>query len=75
MTITSERSKIKMIIQDDPDFYITDGMAVSGRAGFILTPDCPEAYTNMINHAWREGWIKPVAHMLESEYMWEKLKE
>lgn len=64
-----------MIIQDDPDFYITDGMAVAGRAGFILTSNCPEAYTNMINHAWREGWIKPVAHMLESEYAWEKLKE
>ena len=75
MTITSERSKIKMILQDDPDFYITDGLAVSGRAGYILTPNCPKEYVVMIDHAWRQGWIKPVAHMLESEYMWEKLKE
>lgn len=75
MTITSQQSKIKMIIQDDPDFYITDGLMVSGRAGYILSPDCPPEYVRLIDHAWQQGWMKPVAHVLESEYMWEKLKE
>jgi hypothetical protein len=68
-------NKIKMILQDDPGFYITDGIALSGRAGFILTPDCPPEYVTMINHAWREGWIKSVAHVLESEYVWEMLSK
>lgn len=67
--------KIKMILQDDPGFYITDGLAVAGRAGYILSPDCPQYCANVINKAWQQGWIKPVAHMLESEYMWEKLAE
>jgi len=64
-----------MILQDDPGFYITDGMTVSGRAGYMISPDCPPEYKTVIEHAWRQGWIKPVAHMLESEYMWEKLAE
>ena len=64
-----------MILQDEPGFYITDSLMVSGRAGFILTSDCPPDYVTMINLAWQQGWIKPVAHMLESEYVWEKLAE
>lgn len=68
-------NKIKMILQDEPGFYITDGLMVSGRAGYIISGDCPPEYVRLIDHAWQQGWIKPVAHMLESEYVWEKLAE
>lgn len=66
---------IKTIQQDEPGFYITNGITVAGRAGFVITPDCPAAYKNIIHEAWQRGWIKTEAHMLESEYVWEKLAE
>jgi len=77
MTIEAYSSgkKIKSIKQGDSNFYITDGMMTSGRAGYILSLDCPPEYIRIIDHAWQQGWLTPVAYMLESEYMWEKLGE
>jgi hypothetical protein len=68
-------NKIKTIRQDDPGFYITDGLTVAGRADFVVTPDCPPEHALKIRQAWTRGWLKSEAHMLESEYMWEKLAE
>ena len=65
--------KIISIKQDEPGFYITAGVKMAGRAGFDISKDCPRYYSEIIHEAWKQGWIIPVAHMLESEYMWDEL--
>ena len=65
--------KIVSIRQDEPGFYIREGVKMAGRAGFEISKDCPKDYARIIGEAYNKGYIIPVANMLESEYMWEKL--
>ena len=66
---------IKIIRKDDSNFYIDNGIAIAPRAGIEISNDCPRQYKSMITEAIKNGWLKPVAYMKESEFMWEKLKE
>ena len=75
MTYTSPEKTIKTIRKDDPDFHIDNGIFMSPRAGFEISNDCPRHYKSMITEAVKNGWLKPVAYMKESEYTWEKLGE
>ena len=75
MTYTSPEKTIKTIRKDDPDFHIDNGIFMSPRAGFEISNDCPRHYKSMIIEAVKNGWLKPVAYMKESEYTWEKLGE
>ena len=65
----------KTIRYDEPDFMITDEKGVMGipRASFELSPMCPENYKQVIDECIRNGWLKSVAHMKESEWIWEQL--
>lgn len=67
--------RIKTIRQGDSDFHINNGIVVTPRAGFEISHRCPEDYKHMILECVNRGWIKPVAHIKESDYMWEKLGE
>ena len=71
----SHKSSIKTIRQEDADFMIDDGMIYSPRAGFEISIHCPTGYREVIEQCVKNGWLKPVAHMHDHEYMWDKLKE
>ena len=66
---------IKTIRKDDPDFIIDNGIIMSPRAGFEISNDCPRQYKLMITEAIKNGWLKPVAYIKQSEFTWEKLGE
>lgn len=67
----------KTIRSGEPDFMLTDkrGVMVIPRASFELSRMCPENYKQVIDECIRNGWLKPVAHMKESEWIWEQLGE
>jgi hypothetical protein len=75
MNFTIPEKKIKKIHNKDPDFIIADGIAIAPRAGMEITKDCPKEYMLIIEKCIRNEWLKPVAYMKESEYVWEKLGE
>ena len=75
MTYTTPDKIIKTIRKDDPDFYIDSGIAIAPRAGFEISNDCPRQYKSMIMESYKNGWLKPIAYIKESEYVWEKLGE
>jgi hypothetical protein len=66
---------IKTIRKDDPNFYIDNGIVIAPRAGIEISNDCPRQYKSMIMEATKNGWLKPIAYMKESEYTWEVLGE
>jgi hypothetical protein len=45
------------------------------RAGFELSEQCPQEYRMIIADCINCGWLKPVAHMQDSEYTWELLQK
>jgi hypothetical protein len=75
MTFTFPEKTFKKIKQGDPDFTMTDGITVVPRAAFEISQRCSDNYTSLIQECIGHGWIKPIAYMKESEYVWEKLGE
>ena len=75
MTYTTSDKIIKTIRKDNPDFYIDNGIAMAPRAAFEISNDCPRQYKSMIMESYKNGWLKPIAYMKESEYVWERLAE
>ena len=75
MTFTTPDKTIKTIRKDDPDFQIDNGIFMAPRAAFEISNDCPRQYKLMIMEAIKNGWLKPIAYMKESEYVWEQLGE
>lgn len=75
MTFTTSDKTIKTIRKGDIDFYIDNGIAIAPRAGFEISNDCPRQYKSMIMESYKNGWLKPIAYMKESEYVWERLAE
>ena len=73
MTFTTPDKTIKTIRKDDPDFMINNGIFMAPRAGFEISNECPRQYKLMIMESYKNGWLKPVAYMKESEYVWEQL--
>ena len=73
MKLTNHISNIKTITSEDKDFYIIDGVVMAPRAGFEISPTCPKEYRTIIRQALNYGYIKPVAHIKKSEFIWEKL--
>ena len=73
MTYTEHKSTIRPIKQDDPGFYISDGYKLAGRAGLVISPDCPSDIAFAIRQAMSNKWITMVAHIKDSELMWEEL--
>jgi hypothetical protein len=69
MNFTFAKSNIKSIQPGDKHFRITDGLVTSGRASFEISKSCPGEYRQIIAACIDRGWIKPVAHVTEEEYM------
>ena len=75
MTFTTPDKIIKTIRQNDPNFYIDNGIVMSPRAGLEISQRCPNNYIDVIRECLEQGWLKPIAYIKESEYIWEKLGE
>ena len=69
MTYTVTRSNVKSIRSGDPHFRISNGLVISSRASFEISNNCPGEYRSILLQAMNAGWIKPVAHVTEEEYM------
>lgn len=69
MKFTVAHSTIKAIRPGEPHFKIIDGLVVTSRAGFEISRSCPAEYKSILLQALNAGWIKPVAHVTDEEYM------
>ena len=66
--------KVKTLKSGDKDFtFSPDGIILVSRAGIEISNRCPENYKDLIIECMNHGWIKPIAHMKESEFVWEQL--
>lgn len=75
MKISQPKDKLKIIRRGDPDFYFRAGFTSAPRAGFEIDPNCPQNTKRFLIECIENSWIKPVAYMKESEYIWEKVGE
>jgi hypothetical protein len=74
--VTKPRYKIKTLKSGDIDFtFSPDGIKIVARAGFEINKECPREYKLIIAECINNGWLKPIANMKESDFMWEKLGE
>jgi hypothetical protein len=71
MTFTFPEKTFKKIKQGDKDFYMNDGVKLVPRACIEVSEDCSPYMKTIIAEASRRGWLKSVAYMKESEYVWE----
>lgn len=67
--ITSHKNTVRMIKQDNPLFYLNDGIVNTPRAGFEINQHCPKEYRMIISECINNGWIKPVANVTERELL------
>jgi len=75
MTYTAHKSTIRPIRQDEPEFYISDGFMITGRASFTISADCPSDIALIIRQALNKRWLTVVANVKDSELVWEALSE
>ena len=66
---------VRELRKGDSDFYFADGMVQYPRAGFEISVMCPVRYQEILVEAFEKGWIRPVAYMKESEYVWDQLQQ
>ena len=69
MSITSHRSQIRTLKQEDKEFYIQDKFITAPRAGFEISLECPREYRQIIAECISNGWIKPIANISERELL------
>jgi hypothetical protein len=69
MTYTVARSNVKSLRPGDPHFTISNGLVLTSRASFEISKNCPDEYKSIFITAIKAGWIKPVAHVTDEEYM------
>jgi len=69
VTYTVARTNVKSIRPGEPHFTISNGLVVTSRASFEISRNCPAEYKSIFITAINAGWIKPVAHVTEEEYM------
>jgi hypothetical protein len=66
----------KTLRSTDDDFtFCPDGIRIVPRASFEISNSCPREYRQIIAACIDQGWIKPVAHMRDTEYTMELLKK
>jgi hypothetical protein len=50
-------------------FRIVDQFTITPRAGFEISNSCPTEYQAILITAINAGWLKPIAHVTDEEYM------
>lgn len=71
--VLTRPAEYKAIRAGDPDFTFRDGYTTVSRAGFEISPKCPDGYKDVLLTAVSNGWIRPVAYVKTKEYVWEQL--
>ena len=75
ITITPGRH-VKTLRLGDADFtFSPDGIRLVSRASFEISNNCPAEYKSIFITAINAGWLKPVAHMRDTEYTMELLRK
>lgn len=72
---TKNNNKIKQIRPGDSLWHIKQGLYLTPRAGFEIVKECPNTYREVITECVSRGWLVPIAHMRDDEYIWEELKK
>ncbi len=67
MNITTRKSQVHSIQQEDPTFKIVDGLTVWPRAMIEIVPQCPHEIRDQINFALAKGYLRLVANITERE--------
>jgi hypothetical protein len=66
----------KTLRPNDPDFtFSPDGIKLVPRAAIEISQRCPNNYASLIAECINHGWLKPVAHMRDTEYTMELLRK
>ena len=66
----------KTLRAKDADFtFSPNGLTLVPRASFEVSKECPREYKLIIAECINNGWIKPVAHMRDTEYTMELLQK
>lgn len=71
---TTNNGKVKQIRAGDELWHIKQGLYLVPRAGFEINQSCPREYRMIISECINRGWLVPIAHMRDDEYIWENLK-
>ena len=73
---TSSKHAVKTLRPGDEDFtFSPDGIQLVPRASFEISNNCPAEYKSIFITAINAGWLKPVAHMRDTEYTMELLRK
>jgi hypothetical protein len=67
--ISDPLTKIRTIKPGDRMFRIHGGIITSDRASIEIDSRCPAKYAEIILSCYNKGWVKPVAHVTEKEYV------
>ena len=70
---STPKTKVRKIKSTDPNFNITTDWIIYPRAAIHISQRCPDTYKHLIEECVNHGWIKPVAHVTEKEYLWMNL--
>ena len=69
-------TNFKTLKRSDDDFMFSpDGYTMVPRASLEISKRCPEYYRDLIAECINHGWLKPIAHMRDTEYTMELLKK
>ena len=75
MKITAGNAVKTLRPGDDNFTFSPDGIQLVPRAAFEISNNCPAEYKSIFITAINAGWLKPVAHMLDTEYTMELLRK
>jgi len=75
INIHKPEHRIKTIRVGDSGWNIINGLTITPRAAFEISKNCPHEYKLILADCIDKGWIKPIAYVKESEYVWEELSK
>ena len=64
----SENVGYKTISPDSKYFTVSNGPYLFNRSSIEITDACPDAIYKIIVDAYKNGWIRPLAHVTERDY-------
>lgn len=73
MNISTHPNTIRTIKQGDSNWIIQNGFTLAPRAGFKIDDSCPHEYRLVLQRCINQGWIAPIANVLERELSWEEM--
>ena len=66
----------KTLRAKDADFsFSPDGLTLVPRASFEVSKECPREYRLIIAECISNSWLRPIAHMRDTEYTMELLQK